>query len=124
MFKRGLTLSLACIVFVAMVGCNDMILGNWTSKEVKPPENAEHFSIGNISFEKDDGSYLYSSTATYGGSEQTSRGVYNFNGMQLKLTSDTGKERNYPTQYNMFTHDLSISHTENGKTTTVVLTKQ
>jgi hypothetical protein len=114
---------LASLVVVALVGCNDTLKGSWTTKEVKPPENAEKFTIGRITFEKADGKYMYSSTASYGGAEEASKGTYSFDGFKLKLMTDTGKERVYDATYNSFTSSLSVSHKENGEKTTVVLTK-
>lgn len=121
--RRFATLVLASLTVVALVGCNDMLKGTWTTKEVKPPANAKNFTIGQITFEKTDGKYVYSSTATYGGNEEASKGTYNYDGFNLKLMTDTGKERVYPTTYNSFTNQLSVSHTENGEKTTVVMTK-
>lgn len=121
--RRLATLFLASLAVVALVGCNDMLNGSWTTKEVKPPENADNFTIGRITFEKADGQYMYSSTASYGGQEEASKGTYSYDGFNLKLTTDTGKERVYPTTYNSFTSTLHVSHTENGEKTTVVLAK-
>ena len=121
--RRFATLILASLAVVALVGCNDVLKGSWTTKEVKPPENAKHFTIGRITFEKADGHYMYSSTASYGGNEEASKGTYNFDGFKLKLMTDTGKERVYPATYNSFTNSLEVSHTENGEKTTVVLVK-
>lgn len=121
--RRCASMILASLVVVALVGCNDTLKGSWTTKEVKPPENAEKFTIGRITFEKADGKYMYDSSATYGGAEEASKGEYNFDGFKLKLMTDTGKERVYDATYNSFTSELAVSHKENGEKTTVVLTK-
>ena len=121
--KRVLRMAMAGLMLGALAGCNDVILGNWTSKEVKPPEGAKHFKIGNISFEKTDGQYSYASTSDYGKGPQKSKGTYSFNGMQLKLKTDEGTERVYDAQFNSFTQTFHVTHKENGEKTTVVLEK-
>lgn len=121
--RRVMRLAMVGLFLAATAGCNDAIIGNWTTKEVKPPEGAKNFKIGRISFEKSDGEARYACTADYGSGSQDSRGMYSFNGFQLKLKADDGKERVYDANYNVFTQTLNVTNKEHGEKTTVVLAK-
>lgn len=118
---RACLFQLGCwfVGLVFLTGCNAVIQGNWKTIEVIPGEAGKEFKIATAQFNSD-GTYV--AVSQYGDKKKMGKGSYSFNGFQLKLKTNEGKELTYGCM--KVWDKLEVRRQHEGQTVKVIMAQQ
>jgi hypothetical protein len=114
--KANILLAIGCLCVWS--GCNMAVQGTWGPESVSPEDAAKAFAINTVTFNSDDTFALVSGK---GEDRKLTKGTYSFNGFQLKLRTDKGREVQYDCM--KVWDKLEISTMHEGQKAKMVLAK-